>query len=569
MLPAHAIRNDVASLEDVANVLANHAMLAHTSQQESGDGMMMMPENDSAAGAAVDRSFHVNELMEYMPRFQYGMDVNPRFTDCLGYEYTAEVTVFDMMACGRLVHGWLVDPIHNEAEAVAVGTKTYNELMDKLIAGQEAESQLAKLQNEIDELKSTHPQLLLVHSRMEIDLLDDNPEAVAAAQVQTKLAGLIQRQNDLQEAATHSHLIQHFLHESSHQLTTFGLERLHETLRDDELCVFFRNNHYCTMTKHEKQLYLLVTDLGYANQLEIVWEKLDVVDGDTEFCNSEFSYNPATNNKETAGGPTLTPEQLLAASSQKEADYHLALHLANRNDDSNHASDGALDDEEGQIMAAATEASLREYNGLPPVVVTAPPPTFPPDSGIEVGVPIPNNAAASGNNNNNNTNGGSSSRSRGGVTAPPQPTVVDLPPPKSSNHYNSNASGTGTQQQPEAPPPTLSQEEADRLLAIQLANEQQAQADAAAAASAAPSSGNNNRSSHHDDAHLAQQLQREEDQRAQQAQAQQRRRASSTSSRQQQRPPQQQPPSSAQQRSSSGSNRPLVPNQSGGNCTIM
>lgn len=62
----------------------------------------------------------------------------------------------------------------------------------------------------------------------------------------------------------------------------FGLDQLHQTLHDDELCVFFRNNHYATLTKHKQQLYLLVTDLGNANQTEIVSEKLDVVDGDTE-----------------------------------------------------------------------------------------------------------------------------------------------------------------------------------------------------------------------------------------------------------------------------------------------
>jgi len=540
VLPAHAIRNDVASLEDVANMLANHAMLAHSSsssssqKQQDDDGGKNasgggMDQDDDDSGA-VDRSFHVNELMEYIPRFQFGMDVNPRFTDCLGYEYTAEVTVFDMMACGRLVHGWLVDPIHNEAEAAAVGTRTYNEVMDKIIAGQEAESQLARLQTEIDEWKLANPQLFLVddnsRSNVDIDLLDD--EAVAAAQVHAKLANLIQQQDDLQEAATHSHLIQHFLHESSHQLTTFGLERLHETLKDDELCVFFRNNHFCTMCKHEKQLYLLVTDLGYANQLEIAWEKLDVVDGDTEFCNAEFSYNPVTAKAANdATGPTLTPEQLLAASSQKEADYHLALHLAN----SNNAS-GTLDEEEGQLMAAATEASLREYNGLPPVTNVAAAPTtpmFPPDSGIEVGVPIPNPAAAAA----ANKSGGSSSTA-------PQPTVAALPPINSNNNNNS---GTGTVTTTSTA--TLSQEEADRLLAIQLAANDDEQ----------PATTGSVASSNHDDAasmHLAQQLQMEEDQRAES----QRRRAAPRRQQQQQQP----------QRNNN--NRPMVPNQSG-NCAIM
>jgi len=223
VLPAHAIRNDVASLDDVANMLANHAMLEHnkkaTDQQQQHDE---------------DHSFHINELMQYVPRFQYGMDVNPKFTDCLAYEYTPEVTVFDMLSCGRLVHGWLVDPIHAQATAAAVGTKTYNELMDQIIAGQEAESQLSKLQADTEQLKLSNPQLM-DESSTAIDLLDDGPEAVASVNAHRQLAQLQKKQADLQEAATNGHLIQHFFHESSHQLTVFGLEQLHQTLADDEL----------------------------------------------------------------------------------------------------------------------------------------------------------------------------------------------------------------------------------------------------------------------------------------------------------------------------------------------
>lgn len=39
---------------------------------------------------------------------------------------------------------------------------------------------------------------------------------------------------------------QEFLAASSSQLTYYGLSQLHEKLRDDTLCVFFRNNHFCT-----------------------------------------------------------------------------------------------------------------------------------------------------------------------------------------------------------------------------------------------------------------------------------------------------------------------------------
>ena len=46
--------------------------------------------------------------------------------------------------------------------------------------------------------------------------------------------------------------------------------------------VFFRNNHFSALTKHDGQLFLLVTDLGYRKEA-VVWERLDDVTGDVEF----------------------------------------------------------------------------------------------------------------------------------------------------------------------------------------------------------------------------------------------------------------------------------------------
>ena len=54
-LPASSIRNNVASLEDLTNVLANVAL-------ERSDDQ-----------ANVEHSFHMNELLEHIPSLQYGM----------------------------------------------------------------------------------------------------------------------------------------------------------------------------------------------------------------------------------------------------------------------------------------------------------------------------------------------------------------------------------------------------------------------------------------------------------------------------------------------------------------
>ncbi|KAL0907867.1 hypothetical protein M5K25_022316 [Dendrobium thyrsiflorum] len=90
-------------------------------------------------------------------------------------------------------------------------------------------------------------------------------------------------------------LIKSFLESTASQLTIYGLFCLQEGLKERELCVFFRNNHFSTMFKFNGELYLLVTDQGYMNQPDLVWEKLNEVNGDTVFMTGNFTQFNADN----------------------------------------------------------------------------------------------------------------------------------------------------------------------------------------------------------------------------------------------------------------------------------
>ncbi|XP_076920763.1 uncharacterized protein LOC143581980 [Bidens hawaiensis] len=93
-------------------------------------------------------------------------------------------------------------------------------------------------------------------------------------------------------------LIRNFLKNSANQLTIFGLFSLQDGLKERELCVFFRNNHFNTMFKLDGELYLLATDQGYISQPDLVWEKLNEVNGDTVYMTGSFKeFN--TENPET------------------------------------------------------------------------------------------------------------------------------------------------------------------------------------------------------------------------------------------------------------------------------
>ena len=54
--------------------------------------------------------------------------------------------------------------------------------------------------------------------------------------------------NDL---ISQSLVAQNFLEESASQLTYHGLCELVSTMKDNELAIFFRNNHFSTLYKHK------------------------------------------------------------------------------------------------------------------------------------------------------------------------------------------------------------------------------------------------------------------------------------------------------------------------------
>ena len=109
-------------------------------------------------------------------------------------------------------------------------------------------------------------------------------------------------------------MAEQFLDESASQLTYHGICELNAGMKEGELAVFFRNNHFSTIVKMGGVLYLLVTDQGYLHERNVVWERLDSVQGDTVFVDQQF--NTVTSGGEAAGGQDRHHE--LAVSLQKQ-----------------------------------------------------------------------------------------------------------------------------------------------------------------------------------------------------------------------------------------------------------
>eukprot|EP01080_Neovahlkampfia_damariscottae_P009045 gene9045-1142_t len=74
----------------------------------------------------------------------------------------------------------------------------------------------------------------------------------------------------------------------SSQLSIYGLMKLQEELKNGSLFILFRNNHFSTLCKYQDQLYTLVTDEGYENEKNIVWERIQNEEGNTILCRGDF-----------------------------------------------------------------------------------------------------------------------------------------------------------------------------------------------------------------------------------------------------------------------------------------
>nr|KAF6304852.1 MINDY lysine 48 deubiquitinase 1 [Pipistrellus kuhlii] len=235
-------------------VITSDELMAHL-----GDCLLSIKPQEKSEGLQLNFQQNVDDAMTVLPKLATGLDVNVRFTGVSDFEYTPECSIFDLLGV-PLYHGWLVDPQSPEAVR-AVGKLSYNQLVEKVITCK--------------------------HSS-DTNLVTE---------------GLIAEQ---------------FLETTAAQLTYHGLCELTAAAKEDELSVFFRNNHFSTMTKHKSHLYLLVTDQGFLQEEQVVWESLHNVDGDSCFCDADFHLSHSLGKGPGAEGGGGSPEKQRQVDQQQQ-----------------------------------------------------------------------------------------------------------------------------------------------------------------------------------------------------------------------------------------------------------
>ncbi|KAA6427861.1 MAG: NF-E2 inducible, partial [Trebouxia sp. A1-2] len=106
----------------LVSLVAGHLLDAND-EQKVGKGL---PEEYKA-----NLRKNVADAFGILSKLTTGIDVNVRFHDVKGFEFTDEIAIFDLMDIS-LVHGWLVDP-EDTAAAASLGQRSYNEVVEQLV----------------------------------------------------------------------------------------------------------------------------------------------------------------------------------------------------------------------------------------------------------------------------------------------------------------------------------------------------------------------------------------------------------------------------------------------------
>lgn len=209
-------------------------------------------QNPSGANA------DVNQLLQLLPQLHTGLNINPMFNG--SFQDGVEMSLFRLFNVS-IVHGWLVDYNQNPVQYEHLSKYSYDEAQRVLVQAYDIKQ--GNLQCENQE-----------------DILAD------------------------------SNLIKSFLARTATQLTEYGLNHLKELIIENSFAVLFRNDHFATIYKNNGELFLLVTDLGFKNRKDIVWQSLKSVNGsqDTFYTGDFFPVSlQKTGTQATAASSNANP----------------------------------------------------------------------------------------------------------------------------------------------------------------------------------------------------------------------------------------------------------------------
>ena len=298
-------------------ILDNNARMATTGTDVDGASVkgtdFEAMDAEQAEAMRQNQEQNVSDAMAVLPSLATGLDVNVRFRHALDFEFTAELAIFDMLDV-TLCHAWVCDADYYPEASSAIGSRGYNQLMERMIeltcAAEDAEIFLSERMNDgsvpgAEDADTALPirssprrsrsEEELVQRAMQMSLEEGGvkPEVNEEEVVSSIVAELVDRasssaldqppidtsstqQDNLATVVAEKLALHEFLDSSASQSTRGGLRSALGSIKERELVVFFRNNHFSTAFSLNGVLYNLVTDQGYLGEPDVVWEVLAV-----------------------------------------------------------------------------------------------------------------------------------------------------------------------------------------------------------------------------------------------------------------------------------------------------
>ena len=305
-------------------ILDNNARMATTGTDVDGasvkgTGFEAM-DAEQAEAMRQNQEQNVSDAMAVLPSLATGLDVNVRFRHALDFEFTAELAIFDLLDV-TLCHAWVCDADYYPEASSAIGSRGYNQLMERMIeltcAAEDAEKQTRmydgsggvqgaegadtavpirsspRRSRSEEELVQRAMQMSLeeggVEKAEEVKEVNEEEEEVVSSIVaelvdratsstldESPIDTSATQQDNLATVVAEKLALHEFLDSSASQSTRGGLQSALSSIKERELVVFFRNNHFSTAFSLNGVLYNLVTDQGYLGEPDVVWEVLAV-----------------------------------------------------------------------------------------------------------------------------------------------------------------------------------------------------------------------------------------------------------------------------------------------------
>lgn len=281
-------------------------------------GMNANPKMTNSTGSALNLMDARNSILHLPP--------SEAFVGPGGFEATSDVKLYGAFAV-PLVHGWLPSPGSETCNAFSRSAQTYEDAQALLFGEEELE------------YKRTRGGLTETEQQLWEDIMS----------------------------------IKAFFTTYPTQLTPYGLETIESTLARGDFAIMFRNDHFSTIYKHPDtgKLFTLITDAGYADRDEIIWETLADWSGQhSEFFSGDF--RPVGNNVEptppgrfpsepssvppvtfSSSAAPMSPQELQA---QADADFAMALQL--QEEEEQHAKRARRRSHQGRSDRSSNDSNI-------------------------------------------------------------------------------------------------------------------------------------------------------------------------------------------------------------------